>query len=401
MNARKTLILAVVAVVLLAIALGYSASRRPSQEAALQSPALPGLAERLAEVDKVTITGAGGELIATLTQDDDGWQLTERSYPADAASLRALLIGVAEAKRVEAKTAKPALYDRLGVEDVSQAEAQGVQLTIEGGGEPLSLIIGQNVSRGTGTYVRVPGEAQSWQVDRNIAVEKSTANWLSRSLLDIQPDRVEQVSVTFGEDKVEIAASDEANGDFVISNLPKGREPQSEFVADATAGFLQGLRLEDVASVEAQPAPESTRNALFSLRDGIQISVRGWGDETKTWAQFQASLDEDKALAAIEAEQARLKADWEAKQAAADGAEKDEAGTATAENADDAAAAEIAPEAPLAVSDPAAHREQRLAALRDEVAGLQASFAERSFLLPTFKAGNLNRGLEAYLKPKD
>ncbi len=404
MNARKTLILALLAAVLVAIALGYSASRRPSQEAALQSPALPGLAERLASVDKVTVTGPGDSVIATLVQTADGWQLTERAHPADAGQLRTLLLGIAEAKRVEAKTAKPDLYDRLGVEDVSGEQAQGAQLTIEGGGEPLALIIGQNVARGTGTYVRVPGEAQSWQVDRNLAVEKTTSNWLDKALLDIQPDRIEKLSIRHGDDLVQIRASEEASGDFVISNLPKGREAQSEFVADASVGFVQGLRLEDVASVEDRPAPEDARNALFSTVDGIDLSVRSWTVDGKPWAQLSASLDTARASAAIEAEQAREAAEWQAKQAALD-AES----TASAETGDPLApedkapqsAAEIAPEAPLAVRDPDAHRAERLAALGEEVARLQARLEGRSFLLPSFKAGNLNRELEAYLKPRD
>lgn len=402
MNARKTLILAVVAVALIAAALWYSASRRPSQEAALQTPALPGLAERLPQVNKVTVTGAGNAVIATLEQGEAGWRLVERDFAADANALRRILLGLSEAKRIEAKTAKPELYDRLGVEDVAAAEAQGVLLTIEGGGEPLTLIIGQNVSRGTGTYVRVPGEAQSWQIDRNVAVEKSTANWLDKDLADIQPNRIASVSVTAGKDTVEIVASESADGDFILANLPRGREPQSAFVADATAGFLQGLRIEDVASAEQRAPADPQRNAVFRTEDGIDVSVVTWTDADKPWAQLSASLDEARALAHIETEQAKAIADWEAKQAAAEMQTAAADGDATEASAAAAEAdqAELAPEAPLAVSDAAADREQRLAALREEVSQLNARFQGRSFQLPSYKAGNLNRELEAYLKPK-
>ena len=402
MNARKTLILAVVAVALIAAALWYSASRRPSQEAALQTPALPGLAERLPQVNKVTVTGAGNAVIATLEQGEAGWRLVERDFAADANALRRILLGLSEAKRIEAKTAKPELYDRLGVEDVAAAEAQGVLLTIEGGGEPLTLIIGQNVSRGTGTYVRVPGEAQSWQIDRNVAVEKSTANWLDKDLADIQPNRIASVSVTAGKDTVEIVASESADGDFILANLPRGREPQSAFVADATAGFLQGLRIEDVASAEQRAPTDPQRNAVFRTEGGIDVGVVTWTDADKPWAQLSASLDEARALAHIETEQAKAIADWEAKQAAADMQTAAADGDATEASAAAAEAdqAELAPEAPLAVSDAAADREQRLAALREEVSQLNARFQGRSFQLPSYKAGNLNRELEAYLKPK-
>lgn len=414
MTPRSTLFLAIAAVALAGGALWISDSRRPQQEASLQQPAVPGLAERLGNVDKVVIRGAGDAVLATLERGEQHWRLVERDYPADAATLRTLLLNLSEARRVAAKTSKPELYERLGVEDVSNAEAQGVKLEISGGGEPLAVILGQNVPTGSGTYLRLANEAQSWQIDKNVAVEKTTANWLQKDLADIQPNRIQGVSVTFGKDKVEILANDSADGDFLLANLPRGREPQSDFVADATAGFLQGLRIDDVATAEAQPVVEPQRNAVFRTKDGLDVTVTSWTASDKAWAQFAVSLDEARAAAAIEAEQAKAKAEWEAREAAANAATPAaaEAPAADGEAAGDAAAAsapadapaadtaELAPEKPAAVADPAAYRETRLAELRKEVETLSARFAGRSFALPSYKSGNLNRELEAYLKPK-
>ena len=414
MTPRSTLFLAIAAVALAGGALWISDSRRPQQEASLQQPAVPGLAERLGNVDKVVIRGAGDAVLATLERGEQHWRLVERDYPADAATLRSLLLNLAEARRVAAKTSKPELYERLGVEDVSNAEAQGVKLEISGGGEPLAVILGQNVPTGTGTYLRLANEAQSWQIDKNVAVEKTTANWLQKDLADIQPNRIQAVTVTHGKDTVEIVANDSADGDFILANLPRGREPQSDFVADATAGFLQGLRIDDVASAESQPVVEPQRNAVFRTKDGLDIAVTSWTANDKAWAQFGVSLDEARAVAAIEAEQAKAKAEWEAREAAANAAKPaaTDAPAADGETAGDAAAAEaaadapaadtaeLAPEKPAAVADPAAYRETRLAELRKEVETLSARFAGRSFALPSYKSGNLNRELEAYLKPK-
>lgn len=414
MTPRSTLFLAFAAVALAGGALWISDSRRPQQEASLQQPAVPGLAERLGNVDKVVIRGAGDAVLATLERGEQHWRLVERDYPADSATLRSLLLNLAEARRVAAKTSKPELYERLGVEDVSGAEAQGVKLEISGGGEPLAVILGQNVPTGTGTYLRLANEAQSWQIDKNVAVEKTTANWLQKDLADIQPNRIQSVSVTFGKDKVEILANESADGDFLLANLPRGREPQSDFVADATAGFLQGLRIDDVAAAEAQPVVEPQRNAVFRTKDGLDVTVTSWTANDKAWAQFAVSLDEARAVAAIEAEQAKAKAEWEAREAAANAASPAEADAPAADGgtAGDAAApaaaadapaadvAELAPEKPAAVADPAAYRETRLAELRKEVETLSARFAGRSFALPSYKSGNLNRELEAYLKPK-
>jgi len=414
MKSRTTVGLAIAAVVLVGAALWYSDARRPQQQASLQQAAVPGLSERLGDIDQVVITGAGNVVLATLRRGDDTWILQERDFPAETATLRNLLLNLSEARRVEAKTANPELYDRLGVEDVSAADAGGVLLTLSGGGEPLSLVVGQNVSRGKGTYIRPAGEAQSWQLDRNIAVEKSTANWLAKDLVDIASSRIESVDIRYGKDQVAITNSAADRAGFALANLPPGREAASEFVADATAGLLQGLRLDDVAAAtEREPGDEPVREALFTTREGLQVSLRSWQDDGRTWASITATVDEQRALAHVEAEQAKVRSEWEASQAAAAGADGDAVADAAAAedgetdgSSDTASTATSSPEgvaaeAPLAVRDPDADRDLQLQVLRDEQATLAARFEGRVFALPAFKAGNLNRELEAYLKPKE
>lgn len=402
-----------VAVIAVIAALWTANSRRPLSESAerVASDAVPGLAARMGELDRVVISTHAG-VLATLERKDDGWWLAERNYLADSGKLRSLLLGLAEARRVEQKTSNPELYERLGVNDVEQDDARGSKLELHGGGEPVAFIVGDNTQRGSGTYLRLVGEAASWQIDRNVSVDKSAANWLQRELTDILPGRVEQVTIEHGKERIEIRADASKNGDFVVANLPRGREQASEFVADASAGLLQGLRLEDVAAAADQAPPEAVRKALFLLRDGLQLSLRSWQADGKTWAQFEAALDEARAGAAIEREQAKLRSEWEASQAAAkadpaasDAADATAAAAAGGSDAVQAAAAgdrtaETAAEAPLAVRDPQADRDQRLERLRAELATLQQRFAERSFQLPSYKASNLNRDLEAYLKPK-
>ena len=58
------------------------------------------------------------------------------------------------------------------------------------------------------------------------------------------------------------------------------------------------------------------------------------------------------------------------------------------------------PEPPKAVSDPEADRAERMQALQDEVAALRRATEGWVFKTPSFKADNLRRGMDAYLKPK-
>lgn len=404
--------------VLVVIGAVWMASQRAPQESALSGePAVPGLKQRLAEVDTISIRKAGNELVATLRRQDQQWTLEEREFPADSAALRTLMLNLVEARRVEQKTANPELYDRLGVEEVTGADARGVQLLIEGGGDPIELIIGDNTTRGDGTYLRVSGDPASWQVDRNIAVDKSTANWLQRDLTDIDPNRVAQASVRRGDEVVEVRAAAAEDGDHELVNLPKGREPASEYVADALAGFLQGLRFEDLAN-DRQPPSEGVWQSKFALEDGLRFDVTSWEVDSKVWSSWTVQFDEAAAEAAILAEQTAEKTRWEASQAAAPEAETapstngqgGEGQTAAAEAAAadappaDAAAGTVASspdsEGPLAVRDPAAHRAERMEALNKEFKQLQERFNGRAFQLPTHKSANLHRKPEDYMKPK-
>lgn len=404
MNAHRVMVLGVVAVVALGAALWSSQTRRPAQEDLAAPPLVAGLEAGINDVSQLRIRVAGDALQATLKRIDNRWVLAEKDdYPVDVNLLREYLVKLARAKRIEAKTDNPALYDRLGVEEISAKEAGGTQIEIEGLSQPVKLILGRNVPRGSGTYVRHAGEAQSWLADADLAVERVAANWLQRDLIDIAAGRVQRVSVTpVSGPAIGIvrAAAGMAN-DFVLSNIPKGREAASDFVADATAGFLSGLRFDDVLRAADAAAPaEGVAHATFATEDGIAVDVTAWQVGDKSHAQFTATLDETVATAFVEQAQANVVREHEAAktQAAATPATD---GTAPATTPDAVAAPAKAGEpAPLAATDPAKDREQRVAALRAEVETLNARFSGKTIVLPAYKAGNLHKTFEDYLKPK-
>jgi hypothetical protein len=404
MNKHRVLVLGVVAAAALVGALWSSQTRRPAQEPVAAQPVVPGLAESINDVSAVRIRTAGDVLEATINKTDAGWVLAERDWPVDANLLREYLLKLAAARRIEAKTDKPALYYKLGVEDIATKDTPGAQLELDGLKPPVKLIVGRNVARGTGHYVRHVGEAQSWQTDADLALEKNAANWLQRDLLDIAAGRVQRARVVPAQGApIEIVrAAPGGAGDFALANLPRGREPASEFVADATAGLLAGLRFDDVSKRgEATPPAEGVTRAEFVANDGVTVKLDAWVAQDKTWARFDASLDEAAAAQWVEQEQAKAVREHEAVVAAASKPAAEPAPAKDGEAVDEKPAAPAAaPAAPLAVSDPAKDREQRLAALRTEVETLNARFAERSFVLPPFKATQLVKSLEDYLKPK-
>lgn len=406
MNRTTVLIGAALALLLSGLAAWLAVDRQPAREQAEPGLLLPTLAAQVNDITQLRLVGAGAKTLATLQRGDAGWTLAERDgYPADATRVRELLLKLSQLRGVEAKTANPALHARLGVEDVAQDDATSLRVELQAGdGEPLALVLGDADSQGKAVYARREGEAQSWLSDGLVDPPREAARWLSRELTRIDVPRVSAVTVTHGDgDVVRIRRAADGDDEFVLDNLPRGRESLGGMATSATAAFLADLTLEDVQKADAVTVPEAAQRsaARFALSDGVVMTLDLWRDGTRSLARLQAELDAAAVDAALADEQARdralyaaLLAEYEAKQAQADAPVDAAAETDTTE------VAPQKPTAPQSVAEPEAHAERRRAALAEEVAALNARFEGWVFVLPSFKATNLHKRLEDYLKPK-
>jgi hypothetical protein len=354
---------------------------------------VPGLEESINSVDSIRLTGAGDKVLVSLERGDSGWTVVERGgYPADFAKVRRFLLDLAASKRIEAKTSVAANFPRLGVEDVAAENAKGVKVELGGLGKPVAIIIGTFTGlSGEGTFVRDVDGTQAWLASGSLIPDRTVANWLARELVDIPSSRIREVRIT--KDGSTLVASKTAPEDphYVLADVPRGREVASAFSVDALAGVLAALRLDDVAKADELPPPEVGRiEARYTTFDGVAVSVTGWQQDNRNLARFAAALDEAAAIAAIEAAQAKERAAHEAAVAAA-GNDK---GGAESE-------ASAAPEAPPSVADPAADRERRLAALREEVDALNRRVDGWTFQLPAHVFANINQTREGLLKPRN
>ncbi len=416
MNTKTLNILIVAALIALIAAVALNVSKKPQSEGSESVQFfLPQLREHLNDVSGVTLVGAGDKTIATLKRGDAGWSLAEKSnYPVDIAKLREFLLKLSEASVIEAKTANKDKYADLGVSDIKDADAKGVLVTIDGLATPIKLIVGNyNGSGGGGTFMRRDGEAQSYLVRGNISADKTLTNWLKKELTDIQPSRFKEVTINNPDGKLLKAIKEmQTDTNFKLVDVPKDREPSSDFVANSLPSVLAGLRFEDVMPAnDAQPADKVYKDH-YALFDGVTIDAVAWEKEGKAYARFSAALDTAQANAHIKSLQDKAKAEYDAKQAAANsaafeakpttGADTEPAKSATAQkdsNAEAAARAASEVAKPLAVSDPDKDRDDTLAALNKEVAGLNHLFEGWTFVLPNHKFAGMNKTMDDMLKP--
>ena len=211
---------------------------------------------------------------ATLKHDGARWIVTERDYPADTGQVRKLLLDLADLQTEEQKTADPALYSKLGVEDPTGVPATSTGLDIDLNGKTQHLIVGK--TSGTGSvYVRVAGHVDSLLASPQLTPDADPRHWLERSLLDVSPDQVTAIDIKVqGTPDYSIKRS-AAAADWVVSPIPKGRKLADPAAPASQAAALAGLQLDDVRKVGTVAAGAQ---AIFQTHDGLSLTIAGIKD---------------------------------------------------------------------------------------------------------------------------
>ena len=297
---RRTLVFLLAALAILAVVAGVilRSGRTVSRD---QELLLPGLKNQLNSIQRIVVTGPDNAPIATLERGADTWTVLERNnYPADVSRIRRNLLALAEARIIEEKTSDPAYYGRLGVQDLDSPSAGGVQLTLSGDKDPVSVIIGL-APPGTSnqTYVRRAGQPGSWLIAGQFDIGKTGGEWLDRSLMDIPAERIQSVTISHpGLETVRISRPPAANKDtgkdsqteFMVADMPAGRALSYPGVGNGVASVLADLQLENVQAREALgDNPGKPIVSRFVTTDGLAVEASAWRLADGTRVTFLAS----------------------------------------------------------------------------------------------------------------
>jgi hypothetical protein len=286
MNARRVTWLLVAGVLVIVFAIWLSSLRHLERATLAGDPVLPGLEKGVNAVTQVTLK-RGDDTHATLTRQGPEWVVAERGFPADRSKVRKLLLDLGALNVVEEKTRLPANYPQLGVEDITSAKATGTRVEVLSPATRWALIIGKPSGAKSG-YVRVADSAQSMLAAPLLSVDADPRSWLDRALLDLSPDRVREIEEHPAGGAAFTASRAKAEqNDFAVAPLPKGRELSSPGAADAMAAALSSLSFEDVAKATV-PADAGTARAVFRTFDGLEITVTGRKDGTRSLLSIAA-----------------------------------------------------------------------------------------------------------------
>lgn len=223
----------------------------------------------------------------TLRREGDAWVVSARdAYPADIATLRQLIVALAEASIVEDKTSDPDLYERLAVDDPEDG-GSGTKVEVSGEGFSYSVILGDR-AQGDFRYARIPGEAASHLIDRNPDVPENVKDWLVSGILDLAADRIRSVAITHADGETIVVNKDaEDLTDFTVLDVPEGRELSYATVGNGIAGALANLELDDVRTAAESTADTQLR---FETWDGLELTAEVSAEDDQHWVTFAAAF---------------------------------------------------------------------------------------------------------------
>ncbi len=309
MSARRVAWLLAAALAVIAFAIWLSSQRHLERATLAGDLVLPGLEHSVSTVTQVRLKKGDGTS-TTLQRADSGWNVTERSWPADLTRVRRLLLNLGALNVVEEKTRMPAYYPAIGVEDVNSAKAAGTEVTIVSPARTWGLIVGKPSGAKSG-YVRVSGAAQSLLAAPQLTVDAAPKDWLDHTLIDLPAERVREIEEHPADGAAfTVAKQKKEDAHYSLTPLPRGRELSAAGAADTLAAGLSGVTLDDVSKGASAPAGVTSARALFRTFDGLEIEATGRKDGARALLTLAARSTQPGSAAEAQKLNARLSG-WE------------------------------------------------------------------------------------------
>ena len=298
MKPRSFAALAVVTVVALAIAIAtYAAQNRWSQAKVSGAGLFPGLAAQASRIAKIELKQ--GDKTLTLARDKEAWSLADRGgYPAKPEAVRALLVKLAGAELVESKTRNKDRYALLELEDPAAKDAKSrlLRLLDDKGGVIAEAIVGKKRfdafgGSKSGTYVRKPGDAQTWLSNADLDVSVAVRDWVQADVLDLPAAKIAKVTIEIPGEEPLVIARDAADATkYALVGMPEGKKLKEGAGIDAIVRAAGNIDLEDVRKPAAAAAPAGDVSvAKIEADGGLAVTLRLRKEGEDTWVSLEAT----------------------------------------------------------------------------------------------------------------
>ena len=298
MRTKPFAILAIVTAVSVAIA-GWSVFERNQATASGPPPGslFPGLINQVNEIARIDVQTPKLSFSIERSSSEQ-WQVKERGgYPVKFETIKQAVVGIANTRLLEAKTAKPELHDRLFLKSPNDGgRGTTIVLADRSGKSIAAIVVGKTKSSPTKSedgihYVRRLDQNQSYLASGRVEVWETIDRWLDNTMPTIARQRVRAATtIQANGARAGVARTDPNSRDFKITNIPKGMKPLHDTAGNALGSALGFLNFEDV-----QPASKvdftDANKAIYKTFDGVTIEVTVKKEKDGYWLQFMTRFD--------------------------------------------------------------------------------------------------------------
>ncbi|MFM1816441.1 MAG: hypothetical protein RLZ98_3136 [Pseudomonadota bacterium] len=257
-----------------------------------------------------TIKLTKGETVVTMTNEGGKWIMKDRgSFAVDDEKIRRLMVKLAGTELIEPKTKLPDRYKLLELENPTGKDAKSRLLHIaDASGSTLAeLVMGKQRydAFGTGksgTYVRKPGDPQTWLVNATLDSEATVAYWAhSQIVYDSERERIQRITVEIPGVKppLVIEAEPKRTDDraWLLVDMPADKQIKIDQPLDSIANGFTRINLEDVRPITEPPSGPDLIKATLEEKDGLIVTflVRTVGKQH--WLTLSARSEGEKAKA--------------------------------------------------------------------------------------------------------
>jgi len=218
-----------------------------------------------------------------IERENDSWMLVNKdSYPADTNKVNANLLSLANAIKIEPKTSKASLHNRLNLEEPSIPDAKSFLLEIfdNNGSLLVSSILGKRkpnlMKRGDfGVYMRGTDDDQSWLVTGNLNASDGIKNWINTRLLDFVPDDISSLVIQRGNrTPLKFGRDAEDANKFIMVDFLEGVETRTSIGLRSILRRFLKVDFRDMRESETYlESPDTTIEILTSDNYFIDINM--------------------------------------------------------------------------------------------------------------------------------
>lgn len=294
--------LALVTLVAAVVAIGsYVSQNRLSRvpvSGAHLFPGLPAQAQRIARLELQQ-----GDTSLTLARDKETWSLADRAgYPAKTDAVRALLVKLAAAELIEPKTRAADRYALLELEEPSGKDAKSrlVRVLDDKGGMLAQAIVGKKRydafgANKSGTYVRKPGDPQTWLSNADLVISTSVRDWVQQpNVLEVPTPKISALTIEIPSEEPLKITRDASTAKHSLVGLAEGKKLKQGSPIDGIVRAAGSIDLEDVRKPAGSAPPAGDVSTVKLEADGgLVVTMKFIKQGEDYWLDLAATGEGD------------------------------------------------------------------------------------------------------------